>query len=75
MAAQNTADGNPLMAVRGDMSHLETAFTGISAALDTMPRDRWPLFLGKLSLLLADQVSDADAIANSIEAALKDLEC
>lgn len=59
-----------MMGVRGDMGHLEAAFTGISTALDGLPRERWPLFLAKLSLLLADKVGDGEAVAGCIDDAL-----
>ncbi len=58
-----------VIAIREDMRHLEAAFTGISAALDNLPREHWPLFLAKLSLLLADRLGDPEAIAESIETA------
>ena len=60
-----------VMGVRGDMAHLEAAFTGISTALDGLPRERWPLFLAKLSLLLADRVGDGGMVADCIETALE----
>ena len=69
MSETEQPDHDLVMAIREDMGHLEAAFTGISAALDTLPRADWPLFLAKLSLLLADRLGDPEAIAESIETA------
>jgi len=69
MSDQNVTGHGLVMDVRGDMSHLEAAFTGVSTALDALPRDQWPLFLAKLSLLLADRVGDPAVIAKAVETA------
>ena len=68
---QETAPAHDLvMEVRDDMGHLEATFTGVSAALDSLPRDRWPLFLAKLSLLLADKVGDTAVVSDCVALAL-----
>lgn len=63
-----------LMSVRQDMSHLEGAFTLISTALEDLPQPAWPLFLAKLSLLLADRLEDTGALAEAIETARQHLD-
>jgi hypothetical protein len=74
MSDQGKPGGDLVMEVRGDMGHLEAAFTGVSTTLDSLPRDKWPLFLAKLCLLLADRVGDPAAVANSIETARTQLD-
>ena len=69
MSDQDKTGHNLVMDVRGDMGHLETAFTGVSTTLDNLPREQWPLYLAKLCLLLADRMGDPAAIAESIETA------
>jgi hypothetical protein len=52
---------------------LEEASDQIAEAVDGVPNDKRVLFLGKLTLVLANMVGDTASIKSAINAALRDL--